>query len=78
LLEKVKHYQQNKEYIQLKKKQEREDQYKNKLKQDKIKYNNTYLDAPYRSVNDSKFEDLLKINIIKDTYKKEKEEIVEQ
>jgi hypothetical protein len=48
LLQKEKYDQQNKECIQLKKKQERENQYKYKLHQEKIKYINKYLDAPYR------------------------------
>jgi hypothetical protein len=78
LLEKEKYDKQNKEYIQLKKKQERENQYKYKIHQDKIKYNNKYLDTPYRSVSELNFEDLLKINTIKETYKKEKEDTVKR
>jgi hypothetical protein len=76
LLQKEKYDEENKEYIQLKKKQERENQYKYKLHQSKIKYNNKYLDALYRSVSELNFEDLFKINTIKDMYEKEKEDMV--
>jgi hypothetical protein len=75
LLEKEKDDKQNKECIQLKKKQERENKFKYKLHQEKIKYNNKYLDALYRSVTELIFEDLLNTNTIKDTYEKEKEKM---
>jgi hypothetical protein len=78
LLQKEKYDKQNKEYIQLKKKQERQNQYKYKIQQDKIKYNNQYLDVPYRSLSELNFEDLFRINTIKDKYEKEKEDMVKR